>query len=172
MATTFRFEDWTGKILNTLHFQAGQKVRIAGHTDPVIWGSLVGGHVLISLIAPNNEIPQVNYQAGIDLLGNWYYDLTLPNTNADVIVHVGNGPDIFNVTIDVSQTITIGTGSSGTIDPGDGGEDGATSGGSMGTWVILGLIAIAVVVVIALLVRSKGASVSLGSKSLKVGGKA
>ncbi len=170
MATTFRFETWDGEVLNTTHFQKGQKIRISGHTDPIVFGSLTGGHVLIGLIAPNGEFFTVTYECAINLFGNWWYDLTLPMVDADLLVHIGAGPDIIGVTIDVSQTATIGTGSSGTVDPTP--DDPNPSGSSTKVWIILGLIALAAIVLIVLLARKKGASVSLGSKSLKVGGKA
>jgi hypothetical protein len=169
MATTFRFETWEGKVLNTTHFQKGQKIRISGHTDPIVFGSLTGGHVLISLIAPNGEFFSMTYECAINLFGNWWYDLTLPMVDADLVVHIGAGPDIIGVTIDVSQTATIGAGSSGTVDPD---PDPKPSGSSAKVWIILGLIALSAIVLLVVLAKKKGASVSLGSKSLKVGGKA
>ncbi len=169
MATTFRFETWEGQVLNTTHFQKGQKIRISGHTDPIVFGGLTGGHVLIGLIAPNGEFFSMTYECAINLFGNWWYDLTLPMVDADLVVHIGAGPDIIGVTIDVSQTATIGAGSSGTIDPD---PDPEPSGSSAKVWIILGLIALAAIVLLVILAKKKGASVSLGSKSLKVGGKA
>lgn len=167
MGTTFHFETQQAKLLNTVNFAVGQKIRIAGHTDPDFFGSLTGGHILITITAPHGEFSPISNTAGINILGDWYFDFTLPNTNADAIVTISNGPDIIAISIFAQKEITIGSGSSGTINP----TPQPTSSTNWTTWLVVGLVALAVIAVLILIIRKQGANISVGSKSLKVGGK-
>lgn len=85
MSTSVVFESPPGNILNTRQFSPGQAIRISGKCVGPLGLGEPGTYVTLDI---HDSFPSVYSSTYTNLLGDYHFDIVLPNVSTQATVHV------------------------------------------------------------------------------------
>ncbi len=108
MGTTIQFENPPGTVLATRQFTPGQALRVGGHSTTDFGLPNANGAVSLDITSP--AFSPITVQSRVDWLGDFWFDITLPNVNAqakvEVVVQYSLGsPEVVTVPIGIGSAV-------------------------------------------------------------------
>ena len=108
MGTTIQFENPPGTVLTTRQFAPGQDLRVGGHSTTDFGLPNVNGAV--SLDITSAAFSPISVSSRVNWLGDFWFDITLPNVNAQAVVRVVvqysmGSPEVVTVPIGIGTAV-------------------------------------------------------------------